>query len=355
MLRDLLLHLLADDPTLREDEIVVVCPALERFAPLIEAVFGPSADDGAEVLADRPPALRYRIADRSIRSVNPVLGATTALLELVGGRFDSPAVLNFLAVAPVRERFRFTDDHLGRLGEWVAETKVSWGLDAEHRAPRGLPVQITTNTWQAALDRLMIGSAVSDDELALAIGDVVPFGVESDDVVVAGRFAELLWQLGGLALEAERARPVTEWIELLRSAANALFETPRDAEWQLEALLALLADIGASAELDGRSSPALLDFVDIRRLLADHLLGAAGRPDFFRGGITISSMTPLRWIPHRVVCVLGMDQAAFGAGSVDGDDLAALNPVFGDRDPRRVSPVAARGRPGGPRSAGGPA
>lgn len=82
---------------------------------------------------------------------------------------------------------------------------MSWGLDAEHRAPQGLPVQITTNTWQAALDRLMIGSAVSDDELALAIGDVVPFGVESDDVVVAGRFAELLWQLGGLALEAERA------------------------------------------------------------------------------------------------------------------------------------------------------
>ena len=337
VLRDLLLHLLADDPTLSEDDIVVVCPALERFAPLIEAVFGPSSDDGAEVLADRPPALRYRIADRSIRAVNPVLGATQALLELVGGRFDSPAVLNFLAIAPVRQRFRFTDDHLGRIGEWVAETNVSWGLDAEHRAPRGLPVEITTNTWQAAIDRLMIGSAVSDDELALAVGEVVPYGVESDDAVVAGRFAELLWQLRDLAVETARMRSVTEWIELVRSAADALFETPRDAEWQLEALLELLADIVESAELDGRASDAELDYVDLRRLLADRLLGAAGRPDFFRGGITISSMTPLRWIPHRVVCVLGMDQAAFGAGSIDGDDLAALNPVLGDRDPRAES------------------
>ena len=349
VLRDALLHALAEDPTLNEDDILVVCPALERFAPLIEAVFGASAEqpDGAPpappaassplvsgVDRSRAPGLRYRIADRSIRSANPVLGATAALLELVSGRFDAPAVLNFLAIGPLRERYRFTDGHLARISEWVAETNVSWGIDAGHRVPLGLPAELTSNTWRSAIDRLMLGAAITDDGRALTIGDVVPLGVEGDDAVVAGRFADLLWHLARVASEAGIPRPVGEWIELLREWTETLFATTRDTAWQRESLLSLLADVADSATAGDQMSSSPLEFVDVRRLLADRLVGAPGRPDFFRGGVTISSMTPLRNIPHRVMCVLGLDQAAFGAASVDGDDLAAANPIVGDRDPR---------------------
>ncbi len=45
VLRDAVLHLLAAPGSdLTEDDIVVLCPALDRFAPLIEAVFGGSAE-----------------------------------------------------------------------------------------------------------------------------------------------------------------------------------------------------------------------------------------------------------------------------------------------------------------------
>ena len=72
-LRDTLLHLLDEGaPALTEEDIVVVCPSLERFAPLIEAVFGPSVESSDTPDDGRPtqtgggaPALRYRIADRS--------------------------------------------------------------------------------------------------------------------------------------------------------------------------------------------------------------------------------------------------------------------------------------------------
>ena len=48
VLRDALLHLLNEPASdLTEDDIVVVCPNLERFAPLIQAVFGPSAESPA--------------------------------------------------------------------------------------------------------------------------------------------------------------------------------------------------------------------------------------------------------------------------------------------------------------------
>ena len=93
--------------------------------------------------------------------------------------------------------------------------------------------------------------------------------------------------------------------------------------------------------MTGRSSAASpstteLTLADVRRLLADRFRGKSGRPDFYRGGITVTSLTPLRWLPFRVVCLLGLDEAGTspGPGAADGDDLASQSPYLGDPDPR---------------------
>jgi exodeoxyribonuclease V gamma subunit len=80
-----------------------------------------------------------------------------------------------------------------------------------------------------------------------------------------------------------------------------------------------------------------VEFIDLRRVLGERLGAAPGRADFFRGGVTISSMTPLRGVPFRVVVLLGVDQPAFSVGAPDGDDLTAAAPLLGDRDRRGES------------------
>jgi exodeoxyribonuclease V gamma subunit len=40
VLRDAILHLLRDDPTLEPRDVIVMCPDIETFAPLIHATFG---------------------------------------------------------------------------------------------------------------------------------------------------------------------------------------------------------------------------------------------------------------------------------------------------------------------------
>ena len=43
----------------------------------------------------------------------------------------------------------------------------------------------------------------------------------------------------------------------------------------------------------------------------------------------------MRSVPHRVVCLLGLDDGAFPAQAPrDGDDLLLDDPHVGDRDPR---------------------
>src|SRR5204863_5922993 len=63
VLRDAILHLLEEDPTLEPRDVIVMCPDIETFAPLIQATFGAGEvfedDDELEALpADvRPPDL----------------------------------------------------------------------------------------------------------------------------------------------------------------------------------------------------------------------------------------------------------------------------------------------------------
>jgi exodeoxyribonuclease V gamma subunit len=339
VLRDAILQLLADPALgLSEDDIVVACPDLRRFAPLIEAVFGPSVDawdrqDDSDA-ADQPPALRYRISDRTIRSTNPVLVATAALLDLLAGRVDAPTLLDFIALAPVRLRHRISEDDLAQIDDWVEEANVRWGLDLDHRARHGLPPTVTGNTWQDALDRVLVGAAVADDELALGPGEVAPLGVEGDRAALAGRLAEVVWRVGHLAREAESPRALPEWIALLQEATDGLFAAPRDADWQLENLQRTYADLLERSAVGAGPTTTPLLLADVRRLMSERLEGQAGRPDFFRGGITVSSLTPLRSLPARVVCLLGMDQAALTTRAVDGDDLVAAAPRIGDPDGR---------------------
>ncbi len=333
-LRDSLLLLLASDPTLCEDDIIVLTPALERFAPLVEAVLGPSAGE-----TDSPASatLRYRIADRSIRSSNPVLAATSVLLDMATGRFEVTTVLDFLSLAPVRARFNLTSDDLASIISWSESSNVRWGLDPQHRARHGVSALIDTNTWQAAVDRLLVGSTVIADTPTLSIGDIAPEGIEGADTDLAGKLAAIIHRLTWLAAESTSEKIITDWLELMLDTARALFAAPHRQSWQFDNLDRIAHDIAETAETaesNGGDALPRLTFSDFRRVLGHQLEGQSGRPDFFRGGITLTSLRPMRWIPHRVVCILGLDQSAFGRGSTDGDDLMAASPMLGDFDAR---------------------
>ncbi len=70
-------------------------------------------------------------------------------------------------------------------------------------------------------------------------------------------------------------------------------------------------------------------------LLADRLKGRPTRANFRTGHLTICTLVPMRSVPHRVVCLLGLDDGAFPRVSErDGDDLILADPYVGDRDPR---------------------
>jgi exodeoxyribonuclease V gamma subunit len=330
VLREVLVGLLAADPTLEPRDVLVMCPDIEDYAPLISATFGlEDGDPGAHHPGHR---LRVRLADRSLRQTNPVLATVATLLELADGRVTASQLLDLAAAPPVRTRFRFRDDDLERLGEWVATAGVRWGLDAEHRQRFGLGA-VAQNTWRAGLDRLLLGAAMAEDDLRW-VGLALPLDdVDSADIELAGRLAELVDRLSVVLADLTGEQPLADWLDTLTKALDSLTAV-RDADtWQLAQARRELGRVATDAGTRGDSVP--LSLADIHALLAKRLRGRPTRANFRTGNLTMCSMVPMRSVPHRVICLLGLDDGKYPRSyGLDGDDVLARDPCVGERDPR---------------------
>jgi exodeoxyribonuclease V gamma subunit len=340
VLRDAVLHLLEDDPTLEPRDVIVMCPDIEAFAPLIQATFGAgrtaAEDDGEDGGGgpERRPDLRVRLADRSLRQTNPVLGVVSHLLALADQRATASQLLDLAAREPVRRRFAFDDDDLTRMQDWVAASGIRWGFDAAHREPFKLGM-LSANTWRKGIDRVLTGVAMTEEDQPFVTGVLPLDDVESGAIDLAGRFAEFVDRARAAVDALSNRKPIHEWTKAIAEAADALTATSDRESWQRRELQRLLADVDTESADETGSSRAILELADIRVLLGDRLRGRPTRANFRTGHLTICTLVPMRSVPHRVVCVLGLDDGEYPRRARrDGDDVMLAEPHVGDRDPR---------------------
>ena len=235
VLREAVLHLLDADPTLEPRDVIVMCPDIELFAPLVKATFEGGGLAGA-------PELRARLADRSLRQTNPLLAVAAHLLELAGSRVTASQVLDFASREPVARQFGFDQDRdmLSGVERWLAGTGVRWGLDAPHRRAWKLE-RVEVGTWRAGLDRILLGIAMAEDERLF--GGTLPFGdLTSDEIDLAGRFAELLDRLGVVLDELQGPHTLDHWARALVDGTARLARSAPGEGWQDEQLRMTLGD-----------------------------------------------------------------------------------------------------------------
>ncbi len=349
VLREAILHLLDADPTLGPGDVLVMSPCIEAFAPVVSAVF---SDGRGEPTSGRAvgrdgrwgvagaPRIPFHLADRSLRDQNPVAAALMKVLELAEGRVEASAVVDLLGVEPVRRRFDLRAADLPPIQSWVRQSGIRWGIDGPHRATHEQPPD-SANTWRFGLDRLMLGVAMADED-DRSFADIVPFDdMEGDSVELLGRFAELCEVLFAELGRLRAPRPIAAWTEDLSATVDALTQTTDESAWLTAQVRTVLDELGEQARLQGAASGEERRFdrpvePEVVRALLDGALstgrGAVGYPT---GALTFCALAPMRSIPHRVVCLLGMDDESFPRNpSAPAFDWMASQPQIGDRNAR---------------------
>lgn len=325
ILRDAITGLLAADPTLEPRDVIVGCPNLAAAAPLIQAAF--RLPDG---VPGRHPANAFRVqlADRSSADANPLVGVLVQALTLIASRATAAEVIDFCAKPAVATRFGLDPDSIERLTRLAGDAGVRWGLSARHRARFGLG-HVPQNTWTAGLQRMLLGVALSEQELPV-VGTVLPLDdVEDGDLMPLGGVSELISRLSRFAADCDTPATLAVWVTRLQWAMDAFGQVAGDDTWQRTDALMRLAELGERGAGD-----ELLGLTDVTDLVGDEFERGQARSTFGNGSLTVCSLRSLRGVPYRVICLLGLDDGVFPrAAERDGDDLMLRDPRPGEPDP----------------------
>ena len=316
-------------------DIVVMVPDLAVFAPAIAAVFGqfPRSD---------PRFIPFDVADLGVERQSPLVAVWSWLWNLPHQRATHTEWQTLLDLPAVQARFDLPADEVPRLARWMGRAGVRWGLHAAHRDRLGLGPCGDDQTVHFGLSRLLAGVWVG--EAADALGHVTPATDATGlDARLLGGLAHLLDAVDAWWLEATQPAPPAEWLARGRRLMARLFDpaqAPSDATPDAppprrraspspadEAGLAALRQAGerwlAACDQAGFDAPIDLDTARTAWMAA--LQPAPLDTRFQAGGVTFCTLLPLRTVPFRVVCLLGMNEGDYPRRAPQSDlDLMAL-------------------------------
>ncbi len=327
VLHDQLRALLQDDrfdPPLQARDIAVLAPDIDPYVPYLEAVFGGRSSD-----ADHIP---YALADTSPLAGEPLADVFIHLLALPVSRFGLNEVLDLLGSAPLAEAAGLDAAALERLHAWLSAAGARWGLSAAHRAQHQAPAD-DAFTWQFALDRLLLGHASGEED---DIAGVAPWpALEGSALEALDRLIGLLRILAVYQQRLGEALSPLQWRQRLLALLQALLPLPPSAassQRALDRLRRLINQFAEEAEQAGFTEAVPPEVV--RAHFAASLSEADTRAPLLTGGISFGRMVPMRLLPFRVICVLGLNDGDFPRR----DPAAGLNQLTAELDTVRRRP-----------------
>ena len=336
VLHDQLLDMLNHIPGLQPREILVMAPDIGTYAPFIHAAFGSSDAMGAQ--------LPYSVADQSILRENAMIDAFVQLLDMVGGRLESSRVLNLLSYRAVHKRFGLSEADLAVIHRWVRETRVRWGWDGADRRRHGLP-GFRENTWQEGLDRLLLGFSMARTRGRL-FKETLPFEeMVAGEGETLGQFAQFVESLNECNAMLHASATLDEWGAKLLALFDRFFLVEQQDDHDVQPLRSVIDQMVRTGQMvktgemvrtgSHLSNHTLLSFEVIRQHVKDTLNQSTRESGFMAGGVTFCAMLPMRSIPFKVICLLGMNHDAFPRENREpGFNLIGAEPRPGDRSKR---------------------
>ncbi|WP_417501311.1 exodeoxyribonuclease V subunit gamma [Marinobacter sp.] len=326
ILHDQLLAAFNADATLRPRDVMVMVPDINVYAPHIQAVFG-------RYTSGLKRHIPFTISDQGQRHHEPVLIALETLMSLPRSRFGVSEIISLLEVPGIRDRFEIAEEEIPLARRWVEGANIRWGLHGAHRESLELPAGLDRNTWQSGLRSMLLGYGMGDDE---PWAGIQPYGeIGGLQASLAGRLGEFVYRLETLWQELQASRTPQQWEELFSAMLEQFFHEVEGHDLLLlnrfrRQLEQWLEDTMA-AGLDQQSLPLNI----VKDVLLEGLDEGGLNQRFLAGKVNFATLMPMRAIPFRKVCLLGMNDGDYPRSRPPVDfDLMAQDYRPGDRSRR---------------------
>lgn len=289
VLFDWICQQLDDDSTLTLSDFLVMTPNIGDYASHIHAVFGQSS------------LRHYSVANQTEASAHPEVRAFLSVLCVIASRFSLAAFFDFCAQPAIMSAFHIDTQDLATIRHWFISANVNWGVTPAQKAEYTQDYNII---HQGSLEKLL-------DELNLAhvVGDTPHPSINPHYRATQFDTLKKLNQLHAVFADFANVGALTQSLSAWQETWLSLVE-----KCQLNESETLIAGLKAwydAIKTDGINDFATNDYgfeimyTDIANLFDGRELHGP----FLSGGITFCAMQPMRAIPARVICMLGMNQA----------------------------------------------
>ncbi|WP_462158504.1 exodeoxyribonuclease V subunit gamma [Pseudoalteromonas sp. GB56] len=295
-LHDHLLREFAKDPSLTPKDVIVMMPDVGQYSAFIEAVFG-----GAKGARHIP----YAIADLSIAQERPLLNALLSLSHLPFSRFGMSELMDLLHIEAISDKFALSEHELEQCRVWLEHVGVKWGIDGNHKAQFNLPT-LELNTWELGLKRLLLGIATTEHAYAGVYPADAVEGMASDILSKLLTFVQAL--MSARALLADDAT-LAHKVEVMRHVVESVFASTALNTNDLSTIDRLLSNIEKhydNGDFQGKVSQRIF-----ANLLQQGVEDKGVGQRFLMGQINFCTLMPMRAVPFKKVCILGLNDADY--------------------------------------------
>ncbi|MBT4838631.1 MAG: exodeoxyribonuclease V subunit gamma [Methylococcales bacterium] len=321
VLHDQLLALFEQTPSLKPHNIIVMTPDINDYIPYIEAVFGTSDH-----------YLPWSIADRSVHQEHEITPQFFQLLNISHSRFNFSDIFSLLDSENILKRFQLNKSAISRLKNTCQQAGIRWGEDGHSKQAFDC-LATDENTWQFGLERLLLGIAMPDT--ASLFNQQLPYPVfSSSEAEEIGKLQHFIRQLSQLRQKLSINHSALKWNEVLQSILNHFFEEDDQNTSVFQLLRDIIIDISDQVKQADHESPICLKVMQTH--LTKRIDNISHGNRFMTGQITFCTMLPMRSIPFKVVCLMGLNDGKFPRiNKPTGFDLMANNQRLGDRSKRQ--------------------
>ncbi|MFM7709975.1 MAG: exodeoxyribonuclease V subunit gamma [Ferruginibacter sp.] len=300
--------------TFSPKDVVVLVSNVDRYAPFIHAVF------------ENPPyKIPFTIADESLTTGNTLFSAIQLIFQLEEEQLTAESMLELLEHPYICNRFHITN--LPLIREAVRQSSIRRGLAGDDSNDTRLV------SWQYGLKRMMYGLCMGG-EPAYDDGTDMFYPVdiaEGSDAAVLIRFWYFCEQIFAYLQNRQPVRSINDWVQFTRDTVHDLvFESGRSDDEDYPLFIRRLEQMENIPGID--QEPVAFDIFRIGFI--EPLRAETRAHSFLRGGVTFCSYIPMRSIPFKVVCMLGLNMSEFPRKDTPLGFSLFNKPQPGDRNVR---------------------
>ncbi|OOF37552.1 exodeoxyribonuclease V subunit gamma [Rodentibacter heidelbergensis] len=314
VLQDYLLHLFNQDPTLTPKDVVVMVADINQYTPYIQAVFGQKNGE--------TPRIPFSISDNKLSESDVLVSCYLTLLRLKESPFSAEAMLTLLDIPALRERFDLSLSELPLVRQWVADAGIRFGLQKNQEG-------MNFNSWQAGLERMVLGYAMREEHgiWQESLGLDSSYGLKG---LLAGKLSDFFTVLSHWHNTLQQAHSIEKWHEILTALLADFFvqnEQTHDTLFYIQEKINEVAEQLSTLHFD---LPLQSDV--IADVMTTKLEDAPNSLKFLAGKVNFCTLLPMRAVPFKVVCLLGMNEADYPRSQTPNSfDLMQYHHQKGDR------------------------